>query len=68
MEFAPEDGIVHYNLACYHSLAGKKSLAIQYLSQAFELDPQYREMVAEEPDFDPIRDDPEFQMMMSVIV
>ena len=59
MEFAAEDAIVHYNLACYHSLSGKKSLAIQFLSQAIELDPSYREMVASERDFDPIRDDPQ---------
>ena len=68
MEFAAEDAIVHYNLACYHSLAGKKSLAIQFLSQAIELDAAYREMVADEADFDPIRDDPRFQMALSVIV
>ncbi len=68
MEFAAEDGILHYNLACYFSLAGNKSQAIQYLTQAFELDPNYRDMVAAEPDFDPIREDPEFQSMLSVSV
>lgn len=68
MEFAPEDAIVHYNLACYQSLSGKKELAIQCLSQAIELDPHYRELIATERDFDPIRDDPEFQNLLSVIV
>ena len=35
-----------------------KGLALQYLTQSFDLDPNYRDMVADEPDFDPIRDDP----------
>jgi Flp pilus assembly protein TadD len=68
MEFAAEEAILHYNLACYFSLAGNKTQAILYLSQAFELEPKYREMVATESDFDPIRTDPEFQSVLSVIV
>lgn len=70
MEFASDkgQGILHYNLACYSSLAGLRDQAIQYLLQAFELEPRYRGMVAEETDFDPIRDDPEFQMITSVVV
>jgi Flp pilus assembly protein TadD len=68
MEFAAEEAILHYNLACYSSLAGEKSQAVTYLSQAFELEPKYREMVATEQDFDAIRDDPEFQSILTVIV
>lgn len=68
MEFAPEDGIVHYNLACYCSLIGNKPQALQYLSQAFELEPKYRDMVSNEPDFDPLRNDPDFRGLLTVIV
>lgn len=68
IEAFPDEGIVHYNLACYWSLAGNKGLALQYLTQSFDLDPSYREMVATESDFDSLRDDPDFQMLTSVVV
>ena len=62
------DAIVHYNLACYWSLANNVGLALVYLAQAFDLDPDYRDMVANEPDFDPVRNHPEFVALTSVIV
>lgn len=65
---APEEGIVHYNLACYWSLHGNIRSAVKYLTQSFDLDPNYRDLVSEEPDFDPIRNDPRFRMLTSVIV
>jgi tetratricopeptide (TPR) repeat protein len=68
MESRPDEGIIHYNLACYWSLAGNKGLAMQYLMQSFDLDPNYRDLVADEGDFDTLRDDPDFQMLTSVIV
>ena len=60
--------IVHYNLACYWSLVRNVKFAIRFLEQAFELDPAYRDLVAHEHDFDPIREHPRFQELMSVIV
>ncbi len=60
--------LVHYNLACYWSLAGNRRQALLYLAQAFDLDPDYRDLVAAESDFDPIRNDPGFQSLVSVIV
>ena len=62
------EGIVYYNLACYWSLAQNPKLALAYLSRAFDLDPNYRDLVAEEGDFDPIRSHPDFQSLTSVIV
>ena len=64
----PDEGIIHYNLACYWSLAKNVPLALVYLAQSFDLDPEYREMVADEPDFDPLRNHPEFVQLTSVIV
>ena len=55
--------IVHYNLACYWSLAGNVKLAVTYLSQAFDLEPEYRDLVHRERDFDPIRNHPHFQAL-----
>jgi len=64
----PDCGIAYYNLACYWSLAKNAGLAVMYLSTAFEIDQHYRELVAGESDFDPIRNDPEFQHVISVAV
>jgi Flp pilus assembly protein TadD len=57
----PGEALLHYNLACYLSLAGQKRRALRRLSRATALDPVYREMVKDEADFDPLRSDPEFQ-------
>lgn len=65
---SPEEAIILYNLACYWSLANNVPLALFYLSRAFDIEPDYRDMVAEEPDFDPMRDHPEFLAIMDVIV
>ena len=64
----PEEAIIHYNLACYWSLAKNVPLALIYLSQSFDLDSSYRNMVDAEPDFDPMRDHPEFQALINVTV
>jgi tetratricopeptide (TPR) repeat protein len=61
-------GIVPYNLACYWSLAGNKERALEFLSQALAIHPDYRDMVGKERDFDPLRSDPDFQSLVSVIV
>jgi tetratricopeptide (TPR) repeat protein len=56
-----DEPLVRYNLACYWSLAGGKRQALGYLEQALAIDPDYCRLVDYEPDFDPIRSDPEFQ-------
>lgn len=52
--------ILHFNLACYWSLKQRPRIALLYLTTAFEIDSSYRDLVADEADFDPIREDPEF--------
>ena len=64
----PQQAIIHYNLACYWSLAGNAATALQYLAQSFSMDPQFRQLAEHEPDFDPIRSDPGFQSLTSIIV
>ncbi|MEX0642279.1 MAG: hypothetical protein WD468_06235 [Pirellulales bacterium] len=64
----PEKAIVYYNLACYWSLAHNKKHALEYLSRALAMDSHYRELVEQEPDFDSLRLDPDFQSLTSVIV
>lgn len=64
----PGEALIHYNLACYWSLAGNKRTALTFLATAFDIDSSYRDMVDEESDFDPIRNDPDFLAITSVIV
>ena len=52
-----EEPMLLYNLACYESLAGRRDDALTHLRRALELDTSYRTMAAQDPDFDPIRDD-----------
>ncbi len=68
LEYDNGNGIIFYNLACYWSLAGGKSHALDYLTQAFALNPDYRDMVGSESDFNPLRNDPDFQALTSIIV
>ena len=60
--------ILHYNLACYWSLVENHKLSVAYLTRALELDSEYRKLVADEPDFDAVREDPEFQSLLTVVV
>jgi Tfp pilus assembly protein PilF len=64
----PNEALLHYNLACYLSVAGAKQRAIGQLAQALALDPECRGAIGNEPDFDPIRGDPEFQALIGVSV
>jgi len=57
----PNEPLLHFNLACYWSLARDKPRALQYLVQALSLDSEYRRLIDDEPDFDPLREDPDFQ-------
>ncbi|MBW3595931.1 MAG: tetratricopeptide repeat protein [Planctomycetes bacterium] len=67
-EVDSDAAIVYYNLACYWSLASNVKHAVHYLRIAFDLDPNYRDLVDAEPDFDPIRRHPGFQAVREVIV
>ena len=64
----PSEAILHYNLACYWCLAKNKERTLDYLATAFEIDPNYRDMVHDETDFDSLRHDPDFQSLTTVIV
>ncbi|NIP85437.1 MAG: tetratricopeptide repeat protein, partial [Planctomycetales bacterium] len=66
--YEPGEALLHYNLACYWSLYGDKGQALAYLGAALDMDAGYRERIEGEPDFDPLRDDPDFLALTSVIV
>jgi tetratricopeptide (TPR) repeat protein len=63
----PGEAVLHYNLACYWSLARNRTLALRYLTRALEIDTNFRDMISVEPDFNPLRHAPEFIQLTSAI-
>jgi tetratricopeptide (TPR) repeat protein len=59
-----DEPLLYYNLACYWSLAGNSSKAVDALTSALELDPDLRSLIAEESDFDQLRGKPEFDRLV----
>ena len=57
----PNEPLLHFNLACYWSLASNPAKAVQALAVALQLDPDLRGSVASELDFDPLRGNPDFE-------
>lgn len=55
--------LLHYNLACYWSLAGNPTKALDELAQALDLDPDLRALIPDEHDFDKLRGNPEFERL-----
>jgi hypothetical protein len=68
LEYSSNSAILHYNLACYLSLAQRLRRSLGHLSCALTLDPDFRSLVDDEPDFDPIRADPGFVAITSLVV
>lgn len=56
----PDHPSLHYNLACYASLAGEPDRALEHLNRAVEGNPQARSWAATDTDLDPIRSDPRY--------
>lgn len=65
---SPQQPILFYNLACYHSLDGNVAAAVEHLTQAIALDDRFRDLTQLEPDFDPIRKDPRFVAVTHIVV
>lgn len=51
----------YYNVACAESRAGRADDALAHLGRAFELDEELRAFALEDPDLEPLRDDPRFR-------
>ncbi len=58
-----EEPLLHYNLACYWSLAGNVAKALDELTIALGLEPGLRSLVAVESDFAALRGNPEFERL-----
>ncbi len=66
VEVEPGNAILHYNLACYWSLAQNPRLALHHLANALDIDGNFRDFIPDEPDFDPLRRNPLFQSLAMV--
>jgi tetratricopeptide (TPR) repeat protein len=62
----PEYAGLLYNLACCESLAGRTADAIEHLRLAIGSSERYRSFAEHDSDFDPIREEPEFQALVAV--
>jgi mannose-6-phosphate isomerase-like protein (cupin superfamily) len=56
----PDHPLLHYQLACFKSLAGWHDEALGHLRTAFAGDSRTREWAAQDADLDPIRERPEY--------
>jgi Flp pilus assembly protein TadD len=63
----PGEAVLHYNLACYWSLARDRRHALRSLAKALSIDGNFRDFVDDEPDFDPLRNDPLFINLVGVM-
>jgi tetratricopeptide (TPR) repeat protein len=64
VEAHPEYPGLLYNVACCESLAGQTAEATEHLRQSIEQSDNSRSLAAEDPDFDPIREDPAFKALV----
>jgi len=55
--------LLHYNLACYWSLVGNHGKALSELRAALDLQPDLRNLLADEQDFHVLRGTPEFERL-----
>lgn len=63
-ESSPREAVLLYNLACYWCLAGDKQQALSWLGRSLRIDGSYRALIADEPDFDSLRNDPDFLVIV----
>lgn len=63
----PKEPVILYNLSCYWTLAGNKTQALSWLGRALRMDNGYRRLIDDEPDFDLLRNDPDFLLIVRAI-
>jgi tetratricopeptide (TPR) repeat protein len=63
----PKEAVILYNLSCYWSLAGNKTQSLSWLGRALRMDNGLRQLIDDETDFDPLRNDPDFQLIIRTI-
>jgi tetratricopeptide (TPR) repeat protein len=64
LQAAPKDEKVHYVLASTLALKGERREALEHLREAIELNTTNRIYARNDPDFEPLRDDENFQNLI----
>jgi len=62
----PKESVLLYNLACYYCLAGDKERTLSWLGRALRMSPGLRNLIPAETDFDDLRDDPDFRLLVNL--
>jgi tetratricopeptide (TPR) repeat protein len=65
LKIKPGDPDALYNKACCYGLQGDSKNAVHFLQQAISLNSKYREMAKTDSDFKPVREDEQFQALIS---
>lgn len=59
----PGVAYLHYDLACYYSLSGQKTKALEELEKAISIAPEYKKMAVEDTDLKEIRGETKFKVI-----
>jgi len=65
LELSPGMPPALYNLACNFAREGEAAMALPYLRDSIDLDEAFRDEAIYDPDFDAVRDNPEFGAIVS---
>ena len=63
----PEDGVLHYNVACGYALAGERDKAFEHLFRAVDLGWAHPQWLLNDGDLVTLRDDPRFGQLLASI-
>lgn len=67
-ELLPEDAVARYNLACSYALLGRRDEAFEALEHSIRLGYREPDHMREDPDLEPIREDPRFAEIVTRLV
>jgi tetratricopeptide (TPR) repeat protein len=65
LEQWPDHGQIHYQLACFHALAGDREAALEHLGRAVKSQPRTKAWAQEDADLDSLRNDLRFGRIVS---
>ena len=64
LELNPSDPLMLYNAACFYARLDEKQLAMETLRDAFDAGYENFEWIKRDPDFDSVRNEPEYIELM----
>jgi len=64
VEYGPDNGDAHYDLACFYSLAGEVDNSLKELEIALKLSPNLASLARKDSDLNNIRSDPRYKKLL----